>query len=178
MDMIPNIIGYHTNDKDRCEKFINNFECIFSEDTYWLGYGMYFWDTKSNAVYWKNEKFRKHKNINIIWIVKANIILDSILDLTDTENAEDFENLWNEYIQKENISDAQIPIGKKIDILFDFFELEYKAVKCFGDYYNNIYIKNQDIFKTTKITQKIKTIYCVKNSENIKYPTFSEEFKR
>ena len=59
MNFVPNIIGYHANDKEKCQKFVENSICIFSEDTYWLGYGMYFWDTMSNAVYWKTEKFRK-----------------------------------------------------------------------------------------------------------------------
>ena len=76
MELRTNIIGYHVNDKDRCQKFIDEEEIIiFSEDIYWLGYGMYFWDNQANAKYWIQEKKRKDKTVEYIAQVKANIFI-------------------------------------------------------------------------------------------------------
>lgn len=181
MQLIPNVIGYHTNDKNRSIKFINNLSCIFSEDTHWLGYGMYFWDNLHNAVYWKTEKFRKHKKINEIWITKSNVLLDNILDLTDTTEAKNFELLWNDYANKKDYNTAQsnnIPIGEKIDRLFDFYDLKYLSIKCYGKYTK---IRDLDLFNNTKgckITQRVKVIYSIRDKCKIKNPVFVKEYKK
>jgi len=184
MKLIPNIIGYHTNDKTRCENFIKNSIGIFSEDTHWLGYGMYFWDNKSNATYWKDEKFRKHKEINVLWITQANIIIDEILDLTDIEVAKTFEKLWEDYSSKKGFlqnENNEIPIGKKIDMLFDFYDElsnEYKVIKCYGQYKG---IKDLNIFYRTnncKITNKVRVIYSVRDEKKISNPKLLEECLR
>ncbi len=181
MNFVPNIIGYHANDKEKCKNFVGKSIYIFSEDTYWLGYGMYFWDTFSNAVYWKTEKFRKHQYIDCVWIVKANILVEDILDLTDTEIVTQFEELWNNYSNMKEIEIAEqneIPIGKKIDMMFDFYELKYKVIKCCGNYHR---ITDSSIFSNTKkcrITQKSKVIYSVRNKDAVKNQVFIEEYMR
>ena len=77
--MESNIIGFHTNTKDKIKNFIEKGIPITSEDTTWLGTGMYFWDNLSNAKYWKNEKIRKNEGSEeTIKIIKANIIIDDI----------------------------------------------------------------------------------------------------
>ena len=71
-----NTKAYHVNDEERCKKFIENKDyIIISDDTFWLGNGMYFWDNNSNANYWLKEKQRKDsKKIYIKTFSLENII--------------------------------------------------------------------------------------------------------
>lgn len=173
MELRTNIIGYHVNDKDRCERFISEKEYIIcSEDVYWLGYGMYFWDNQANAEYWLDQKKRKEKNIKYIAQVKANIFIDNLLDLTDHNVLKTFDGLWEQYCRKEKIS-RNMPIGKKLDMLFDFLTIldtTYRVIRVFGKYEKD-YERNFLIYKTKenetsiKLTNKIKTVYCVRSFE-------------
>lgn len=176
--MLPNIIGYHANDRERIDKFISLNIPIFSNDTHWLGYGMYFWDNFSNAEYWKDQKFKKHSQICELAIIKVNIIIDEILDLTDLENAKLLDRLWSKYVEKTG-KNENIPLGKKIDILFGLFpdlKRQYKVIKCFGKYKDEL--KNLEIFEDTRIMQGAKTIYCVRETKKIKNPVLYKEYKK
>lgn len=185
MELRANIIGYHVNDKDRCEKFVNNDEyIIFSNDTCWLGYGMYFWDNQANAKYWINQKKRKEKDIQYIGQVQANIFIDKLLDLTDEDVLDTFNVLWEQYCSKARINKNQ-PIGIKIDRLFDFFKLiedSFKVIRVFGKYENSIerdfltYQTKKDS-SSAKPTNKIKMVYCVRSYEYVCNRTLEGVFK-
>ncbi len=185
MELRANIIGYHINDKDRCERFVNDDKyMIFSNDTCWLGYGMYFWDNKANAKYWIAQKKRKEKNIQYIGQVKANIFIDKLLDLTDEDVLNSFNRLWEQYCDKEKIDKNQ-PLGVKLDRLFDFFKFideSFKVIRVFGKYENSIetdfliYQTKKDSSKV-KLTNQIKTVYCVRNHEYVCNRILEEEIE-
>ena len=70
--------GYHANDRARCTRFIGepDYLIIDSDDTDYLGKGMYFWEHKSRAEWWLLEQNKES-------IVSAELDLGSMLDLTD-----------------------------------------------------------------------------------------------
>lgn len=175
MELRTNIIGYHVNDKDRCERFVKEDEyIIFSNDVSWLGYGMYFWDNQSNAKYWINEKKRKENTIRYIAKVQANIFIDKLLDLTDQDILDTFDRLWEQYSSRGNININQ-PIGLKLDRLFDFLELldnSYKVIRVFGKYKKQeeksfLIYKTQEDKTSVELTSKIKMVYCVRDYEYV-----------
>ena len=65
-ELTPNIIAYHTNYDFKCNHFIKTKTPIISEDTYWLGDGMYFWDNLSNAKFWVNKKKKDYRRNSLI----------------------------------------------------------------------------------------------------------------
>lgn len=63
-------------------------------------------------------------------------------------------------------------------MIFDFYDLKYKVIKCYGNYHK---ITDSSIFSNTKkcrITQKVKVIYSVRKEEAIKNQMFIEEYMR
>lgn len=175
MELRTNIIGYHVNDKDRCERFIRDDQyIIFSNDTFWLGYGMYFWDNQTNAKYWVTQKKRKEKNIKYIGKVKANIFTDKLLDLTDEDILNTLDRLWEQYCNKEKSNKNQ-PLGFKLDKIFDFYQFideNFKVIRVFGKYENSeemdflVYHTKKDKINNM-VTNKIKTVYCVRCCEYV-----------
>lgn len=183
MEILPNIIGYHTNDKERCEIFLEKEEYIIeAEDEDWLGTGMYFWDNLSNAKFWVKNK---QKKINEVMVTEATIILDENLDLSDEEIIAKFEELWRQICFKEkeeiaNINRKLYPqkkrnveeiTGKKIDFIFNYFNMgvKYKSIKAIGYYPNR---REKDFYykidlKSGHLTGLAKNIYCVKDYKKI-----------
>ena len=147
------------------------------EDGIWLGEGMYFWDNYSNANYWLHEKERKDTQDKQFSIIKGNAIISKILDLTDFDICNTFEKIWRLYANKVGI-DINIPLGKKINFLFDnvtFVRDAYDVIKIHGKYNrtpeNDLYRYN--IHSTqTEPTLNVKTIYSVRKNDclfNFKY---------
>lgn len=176
MNLIQNILGYHSNEEIKILNFVNKSIPIFSDDTYWLGYGMYFWDNYNNSLYWKQEKERKNKKNIPILIASANVITESILlDLTDYDHIESIDIIWKAHLAKlpakEKKMISNYPLGKRIDFLFKNYSIledQYKAIKCFGKYKNNMGRFN--VICNDKITDEVRTIYCVRDKNFIKNP--------
>ena len=176
MNLIQNILGYHSNEKIKILNFVNKNIPIFSDDTHWLGYGMYFWDNYNNSLYWKQEKERKNEKKIPVLIASANVITESILlDLTDHGHVKFIDRIWNAHLEKLPAKEKKLisnyPLGKRIDFLFKTYpslEERYKAIKCFGRYKNNI--SKFDVICNNKITNGVKTIYCVRDENFIKNP--------
>lgn len=167
--MIPNIIGYHTNSKEKCERYINEGIFIESKDIRWLGCGMYFWDNFSNAVYWKNEKIRKMEAKDL-FVIKANVLIDELLDLTDLQVLEFINQMWDLYCERINRKKRKAPMGKKLDALFKMFEEldeSYSVMKVNGFYkktpVSDFFVESNN----SMITNKIKTIYCARRREKV-----------
>lgn len=171
-DFKANIIGYHVNDKERCMKFVNNDKyLITSEDKYWLGFGMYFWDNYSNVEYWHRRK-KKH-NPDLTYIkVRANIYINEelLLDLSDEIVVERLEFLWKLYCEK-NKENRDQPLGIKIDKLFNFFDDMLKRIKIIrgiGNYNNEVKRENPFIEFSKqkeglpKVDSNLKIIYCTR----------------
>lgn len=176
MELRSNIVGYHVNDSERCKDFLENKKMIFSADTHWLGYGMYFWDNPSNANYWVVQKKRKIKeeqqNIKELYIIQGNIFLDQLLDLTDTDILQNFEKLWQAYCEHKGCSKSEL-LGIKIDRLFDFYDelnLQLKVIKVHAEYPytpKRKFLNYSDSKNKVQATYKIKTIYSVRDEECI-----------
>lgn len=165
MIMTPNIIGYHTNSPEKCIDFLNKDCIIESKDKYWLGNGMYFWDNHGNALYWAKQKKRKDCLAKVC-IVKANIIIDQLLDLTDNDVIDTINDIWNNYCCRKRINSDR-PLGIKLNTLFDFFSDfndKYKVIKAVGYYKDH---KLHNFFIDSNVSSQIKTIYCVKSSNKI-----------
>lgn len=182
MYLLANIIGYHVNDKDRCEKFLNEDEyIIFSNDISWLGYGMYFWDNQANANYWITQKKRKDKNIQYIAKIQANIFIDKLLDLTDQDVLDTFDRLWEQYCNREKINKNQA-IGIKLDRLFDFIKIiddSFKVIRVFGKYEkleekDFLIYKIQNDKTSVSLTNKIRMVYCVRSYDYVCNRTLGE----
>lgn len=159
---------YHANDTQKCELFLKNDEyLICSEDRYYLGTGMYFWDNLKRAKWWLTAKKHNHGII-----VSANINCNNVLDTTDEDILASLNKLYadirekiekhNKFIIKRNI----VPLGVRLDILFDFctklqqFTCIYGLVK----YENRV---EDPFLKDTPLTRNPKSILLVKKPEII-----------
>ncbi|WP_346920618.1 hypothetical protein [Clostridium sp. UBA7339] len=160
------------NDKERCLEFTQKKEyLIVSEDTYWLGFGMYFWDNRSNAKYWMHIKRNQNPDKEYIG-VRANIFIyeDILLDLTDESTVEKIEEIWDMYCKLNKEKQSQ-PLGIKLDKLFDFLEEwdDLNVIKGIGDY--NINQNKSDSlrlsnnYKGPQIRGGLKVIYCVRQPD-------------
>lgn len=131
-------ILYHSNKKEECEKFILQEDYLItsenSRDDIWLGKGMYFWDNMGNANWWNKKQCYRNPDTEYA-IVVANAKLNELLDLTDFDIYMKLEELW-EKICKKMKKDSNIPLGNKLNFLFDSqgFETIYAVIKVYGKY--------------------------------------------
>jgi hypothetical protein len=179
----PNIIAYHVNDSERCEKFVSDSRyLIISEDKYWLGKGMYFWDNSNNANYWMHKKESECKDNTVFKHVGCNLLIEYLLDLTDKETLNIIEEFWKEYCNKtkDTCSYKEYRIGIKLDILFNKFPLLniYKVVKGIGFYHKqkeNEFFDNPQNKEYSHLSARFKTIYLLKDAECAVNRRFMEE---
>ena len=178
--MIPNIVVYHTNAKDKIEKFVSNKEMIYYEDKHYLGYGMYFWDNDGNAKYWANKKLRE-SSLDEVYISKASLLLNgTILDLTNVDVIRMVRTLWIEYCDKIDEKNRYQFIGTIIDILRKYFPMinEMKVAKCHGDYsHYNKYKFLEDLGNKSYVDNRPRTIYTVTCDSKIVNPELFEIIK-
>ncbi|RHW48710.1 hypothetical protein [Lactobacillus bombicola] len=159
------ILVYHVNSQENITSVINSYKdnagkLYFSnEDGFWAGSGMYFWDNKGNANYWK---MRTHNE----FMLSANLNIDEncILDFTDQDVLEQYEKLWPLIAEKFHVSNNSTP-GKKINTICKIIP-NIKIVKVSG-YYPNIderpFISGgKKKSSDPHMTIKTKTIFCVK----------------
>jgi len=110
------IILFHSDEESKCKKFIEEENSLIisenSKDDIWLGKGMYFWDNKGNANWWKDKQESRNKNKRYS-IVIVNAVLDKLLDLTDFEVYMKMEELWQEICKLCNL-DSNVPVGKNL----------------------------------------------------------------
>ena len=162
----PVVIGFHTNSKEKCDKLLKGEFCA-SEDTNWLGKGLYFWDNFSNAQYWKNQKIRKKEVFDKeqISIIKAYIDCERVLDLTDTEILNTMNRVWECIYIIDSKVDRNLQLGKRIDFLLKRFpDMECPVVKGIGEYRNS---ENHKFFSGTRLVSDVKIIYSVRDDKAI-----------
>ncbi|MGT2648067.1 hypothetical protein ACVRWF_05625 [Streptococcus uberis] len=149
---------FHCNDTNVTSELLQKKLTIstHSADKEWGGYGMYFWDNKGNANFWATKKSGDAV------IVKSYIAFDSdkdLLDLTD----HDVELVMENILQKiEDKLPLDALIGDKIDTVCEM--LKVKIVKFFGKYEHMP--QNKLINEDTKLTNKVKIIYCIKEGND------------
>lgn len=162
---MKNIISlYHCNFENQINKLTEYSKLkisTHSKDNEWGGSGMYFWDNLGNAKYWKKEKQKRQFNHNLK-IIMCHIEFDideDLLDLTDFFVEKKMEELLYGLENTKEIIKA--PVGEKIDFLCK--KLDVKVVKFFGDYSRTpkTIFTDTDSYNT-RITNKVKVIYCVK----------------
>lgn len=171
-ELRSNIVAYHVNDYERCKKYVEDSEyLILSEDTKWLGYGMYFWDNDSNADYWVKQKKRKDLKDRDIAKTKSNIYIDKMLDFTDENHRKMFHSLWEKYKELEEIDEDEVLLGIKVDKLFDYFPIlrqNFFVIRVYGNYKytpkDGLIVYDLKKAECEPITH-VKTIYSVKNNE-------------
>lgn len=169
----PNILLYHCNDTERCERYIENKEYIIEsvEDGKWLGTGMYFWDNISNALYWFNEKKRKNRD-GVFAIVMSQVYIDRLLDLSCQRTCDRLDDLWKVYCEKVNRR-VEATLGEKINVLFkeyhDLLGEKYYILKIHGHYprYHTKFVYYNKTDNSPQPTDKIKDVYCVRNRDCI-----------
>ena len=98
--MESKIILFHSDEESKCKKFIEEENSLIisenSKDDIWLGKGMYFWDNKGNANWWKDKQESRNKDKRYS-IVIVNAVLDKLLDLTDFEVYMKMEELGRKF---------------------------------------------------------------------------------
>lgn len=170
-ELRSNIIAYHVNDYERCKKYVEDSEyLILSNDTKWLGHGMYFWDNDSNADYWIGQKKRKDLRGKNIAKTKSNIFIDKMLDFTDMNHRRMFHTLWERYRELEGV-DVDELLGIRVDKLFDYFPIlreNFLVIRVYGNYKytpkDELIVYDLKSVECEPITH-VKTIYSVKNKD-------------
>ena len=155
--------GYHANDKSRCASFIADPDYLIIDhgDTDFLGTGMYFWEHQSRAEWWLSEK---HKET----IVKAELNLEAMLDLTDDERLEYIKQIADKFstaMRQKGIQQGQI--GLKLNYLFDSYKQfsdRYTSIRA-HIYYNRK--KESDFFHGSKLTGKCVDVYIVRGNPKL-----------
>ncbi|MGT2717561.1 hypothetical protein [Streptococcus oricebi] len=158
---------FHCNKEEILEELLNKRLVIsrHQDDADWGGEGMYFWDNKANANYWKSIKGGN------TGIIKCYISFDDeneLLDLTDLEHERRIDKLIKLVSkQKKYPSLAMGSRGKKIDFYCD--KLGIKLVKFFAKYPhtpNTDLISSNSSSKKERLTNQIKAIYCIKKGND------------
>ncbi|WP_196606588.1 hypothetical protein [Pectinatus frisingensis] len=165
------IDAYHVNNEKKCSDFLSSQEShlIVSNDTIYLGSGMYFWDNIGNAHYWK--RMREKNSRDVFLVLQCVLDIDALLDLTDPEISSKIDHLWDMF-EKKSKSGHKKPLKNlagKLDYLYE----ACTTIKCFhviriiAEYDHKI--NDANIFcGKNYIAQNVRVIYCVKNNCAIK----------
>lgn len=157
--------GFHANDKERCEKFLSNYEyLIISEDTDFLGNGMYFWEYLERAQWWKD--CHPEKEV----IVSAEIITDNLLDLKSRDVCKRIQHLYEKVDNSikrrylKNYPNMDFQTGVKLNILFEscgFYMNSFTVIRG-----SRKYDTDETLFlEKTKLTVNAVDIYCIRIPE-------------
>lgn len=166
------MVGFHANDAIRCEKFISDGTLIISEDLEYLGTGMYFWDSYSQANWWKTEKEKER-------IVSAVINTDDedhFLNIQDPEYEKYLARMYDkaakalsfgikQKLEKYHLTLDQC-VGLKLDLIFN----SYKSFNQQIDVIKGIYTKKSkkdDFFYNTMFSRECVEIHCVRHEKAI-----------
>lgn len=172
--MESRIILYHSDIKEKCKEFVIDKDKLIisgnSKDDIWLGKGMYFWDNKGNAKWWRKKQVSRNPNIQYS-IVAVNVVANNLLDLTDFDIYMSLNKLWNDICKKCDM-DKDVPLGQKLNFFYDVFNFgeKYDLIKVFGKYN---FTPNFGIFKFDYSTSKAeptigaKCIYSIRNKKCI-----------
>lgn len=155
--------GYHANDRARCTRFIGepDYLIIDSDDTDYLGKGMYFWEHKSRAEWWLLEQNKES-------IVSAELDLGSMLDLTDDAILSFIGGIANKFtsaMRGKGIKQNQM--GLKLNYLFErekFLDNHFTSVR------GHFYYKNRnepDFLNGSRLTGKCVDIYIVRKDPSL-----------
>lgn len=182
MELVKNIKGYHANYNPKCKRFVDEGHLIISESNQFLGKGMYFWDTQSNATYWKEIKHRQKPDRQVD-IVAADIITEDCLDTMDENVRRCIGKAWEKYKKKHSdnekgtpqyIKNNNVEFGRVLDILPVIKDIPVrrgiynynKDIESFNAYGINVTgIKNCQLSNNSKIIYVVIKAEVVANQE-------------
>jgi len=119
---------------------------------------------KCKILVWSEKKKSAASPIEITKCLVEFDVDNDILDLTNYYVEERFQKTLSLLPKKKDLNLSTAPIGDKIDFYCEF--LGIKIVKFFGKYYNTPKTNLFDSDDTNqKITNQVKVIYCLKESE-------------
>ena len=155
--------GYHANDRKRCTNFVNdaNYLVIDEDDTDFLGKGMYFWEHKSKAKWWLEEKKKES-------IVKAELDVSTLLDLTDNDMLIRINRIAEKFasaMERKGIRNGQI--GLKLNYMFQAWSSFFDQFGCVRAHF---YYKNRqelDFLYGSKMTGNCVDIYLVRSDPTL-----------
>ena len=165
------IRGFHSNDAERCNRFLSDDTYIIEcrSDTEFLGTGMYFWGTVTDARWWKKEKGKE-------MVVSAVLGLNNVLDLTDQDVVRGVERAleridsskWfgrNDSRRRLAGSSKKAP-GVCLDAVFQAFKHPFGKFDVVKG--RQLTTREEvDFLFNTKLTTKAVDIYCVRNANPI-----------
>lgn len=164
--------GFHSNDSARCDKFLkeDSYIIVCTTDTEFLGTGMYFWGTESDARWWMREKDKEA-------VVKATLSLNNLLDLTDGEIVMRVQRTLDmvdalKWLKKDDVRRKYVKVlekapGVSIDALFQAFPGAYGRYDLIKGRQYEQHKKEMDFFFGTKLTTQALDIYCARSSNPI-----------
>lgn len=154
---------FHVSSHENINDFLRNKQIRLSNHPYddkWLGCGMYFWDNLGNANFWKLEKEKKSIDCTILKC-PAFIEEDDLLDLTDNDILNTYEEIINQPMFRSLIKDEKYSFGQKIDFICSLFHKS--IVKGYGKYQYKIH----DFLYGSRLTNQVKCVYCIKQDFDI-----------
>lgn len=165
------IIGYHANDMPRCSAFIApgaSYLCKSDSDTEYLGSGMYFWTSNSDARWWASGRINRGKYPTAL-IVKAEIDITHSWDIDENdEDIEQIQSLWNQIDEKQRMRGY---LGKnKIKMTGAMFEIIFKMFPNVSEVVEVIigrrgYLRKDKtitFFDNSHFQYRVRTILCVR----------------
>lgn len=167
---MENILAYHVNYQEKCDNFIHgNIPLIISEDTQYLGRGMYFWGNNGNAQYWYNDRKRKEPQ-EIFCALKCNILLDKLLDLTNSKIRNKMDKLWLSCKEQARKAGIKKEAGAQIDYMLNLAKLDgaFTVCKMHGKY--NAPFSTLTEMNSRYMACDVREIYCVKDAMAILPP--------
>lgn len=174
---------FHADSVHSNKLFVNEGILLNAKDErIWLGAGMYFWDTKSNAEYWKKIK-KRHNNSGKYSIIKASLRCNNkdLLNLTDEDSVNELQEYVEEcakiYCQQrdEEIDLSKMKPGEIINFAYKCSKLynpdkTFKCVKGIGLYkkHGDNFVVNEDRHGLPiHLTSRGKIIYSVREKETL-----------
>lgn len=166
-----NEIGYHTTLLENKDSIIENGFLFSNGHNEWLGEGIYFWDNKVNATWWKKRNAKKGKKC--IFVCELKCLSANYLDLDNKFNMRKFKEFSKKFL-KSSVGKKQVkPKFKNYDQCRKFFCDIYCS-------HNDIYILSYtfDHDKMNQFGFKEETVkrrqICVRDSKYISIKSVEE----
>lgn len=151
---------YHVNTIAKVDYVLKEEKLLISEhksDNKYAGYGMYFWDNRGNADYWLGEKLSYEDKENLcLLVVSVEYENGNLLDLMDSLQEKEYARILDSLNKSGKFKGSTL--GEKVDFLCE--QLGFKIVR-FGSYYPKT--PQTALLKRSRVTNRTKVIYCIKN---------------
>ncbi len=120
--------GYHSTSEECGEIILSQGKFIDSDETNWLGKGIYFWgdcdifNGLSESIWWA----QKFKRLSKYIIIKVEIESDKFLNLVDNKNHKRKFGLIKEKLIEKHIEAGRNAVDFKEYLIFKFIDKRYR----------------------------------------------------